>query len=226
MDTANSNKEQFIKILSLAAINYPNFQLDKERLQLFYKMLRDIDITVLETAMLSHISSSSFPPTIADLRKKSVEVENNNMALSDATKAWGEVTAAISEFGYYEPKKALESMTPLTRKIVKSIGWSDLCHSSQIGVERGQFIKMYNSYKDRVLYEKQLPKFVKTQIKQIQINKNNLLNTKVVPLINNQHEHIEAESTNISNKESNRKNLQKLKSVLEIIKNSDKNNTE
>lgn len=180
-----SNKEEFIRIISLAAINYPNFQLDEPRLKLFYTMLKDIDIKTLEASMLLHIGSSSFPPTVADLRKKAVEIEEFETSSLDATKAWGEVMYALRAYGYYDAKNAFKSMSPLTSKVIRSMGWTELCKSDKLAVERGQFIKLYNSYKDRIMKEKQIPKFVSSKILKIQEENElkRMLDAKNAPLI-------------------------------------------
>lgn len=167
-------KTELIKILSYAVVNYPNFQLDDLRIDLFYNMLKDLDKDLLQIAMLKHISISNFPPTIADLRKLCVEIGSKDMN-KDSASAWGEVTLGIRRYGVYEPEKAYKLMSPLTQKIVKQIGWSNICGSTNPGVERGQFIKMYDTYKNRIKSEQQIPSFISEKILQLQ-NQNSYTN--------------------------------------------------
>ena len=55
----------------------------------------------------------------------------------------------ILEYGSYNKEKALESLDPITRKCVESIGYLELCMSENIMVERAHYQKIFEVYSKR-----------------------------------------------------------------------------
>jgi hypothetical protein len=58
-------------------------------------------------------------------------------------------------------------MSPLTAKIVKLIGWQNICMAEDPSVIRGQFIKMYEIYMQRMRKDALLSPDLKRIIKQL-----------------------------------------------------------
>ena len=86
---------------------------------------------------------------------------------TDATTAWGEVVEAIRRFGHYRASEAIKSLSPRAAKVVKAIGYREICMCEEPGVVRGQFLKMYEMYAERERKEALLPTRLREQIQAI-----------------------------------------------------------
>ncbi|SCG82697.1 hypothetical protein DW1_1124 [Proteiniborus sp. DW1] len=164
-------KPEVIKLLAMLAAAYPNMkEVNEVQINLWYDCLKDIDTKVALAAIKKHILESTFPPSIAEIRKQVMEVATPANEKLDGASGWGEVIKAIKEYGYYREKEALESMTPVTRKVVKYMGWQEICHSEKPDVVRGQFLKMYETVAEREKQDRLLPETFREEIKQISEN--------------------------------------------------------
>lgn len=168
--------EETKKIFLMLLVAYPkfdNFEGEKFDLAqvLWTKLLEDVPYKVVDLAVKKLILESPFPPTIADVRKKISEITAPQGSEMEAAEAWGEVVAAIRKYGSYDPEAALASMSPRTAKVVKMIGFRDICMSETIGVERGQFLKMYDQIASRERQDSLLPERLKLEIQAITAKK-------------------------------------------------------
>jgi len=162
-------KSDMMKILAVLTQMYPKFEVNDIKAQIFFELLGDLEYNMLQTAVKKHMLLSEFPPTIAELRKLSVEITNPSMQVT-AAEAWGEVERAIRNHGMWDIQKALESMSEQTRKIVKFMGFESICMSENIEVTRGQFLKMYGQVETREKTEALLPENLKEDIKALTDN--------------------------------------------------------
>lgn len=166
-------KPEVIQLLGVIAAAYPNMkEIDKATVAIWYDCLKDIDTNTALVAVKKHILENSYPPTIADIRKQITEVTVLANERLDCATAWGEVEKAIRDYGSYNETEALESMSPLTRKVVKQIGWREICLSENLSVIRGQFLKMYDAIAEREKRDMLLPDSFKQEMKQIAKNSN------------------------------------------------------
>jgi hypothetical protein len=77
--------------------------------------------------------------------------------------------AAVRKYGSYNKMEALESLDSLTRKCVESIGYTELCMSENIMVERAHFQKVFEVFAKREQTDKQIPLQLKQAISQMQL---------------------------------------------------------
>jgi hypothetical protein len=166
-------RAETIKLFGVFKTAYPKYFIsqDKAELQLqitlWTELFSDIPFCVVEPAVKKLILESAYPPTISDVRKQVAEITQDPGDRADVATAWGEVMRAISLYGYYRPQEALASMSPRTAKIVGFIGWEEICTSGEIGVARGQFVKMYDAYAQRERQDALLPAELKQKIQRI-----------------------------------------------------------
>ena len=160
-------KTETVKLLAVISAAYPNMQVTEATVDLWHELLGDQDLNIVLVAVKKLILESPYPPTIADIRKRAVEVMTPPEDRIDAAEAWGEVQRAIRLYGYYREAEALESMSPRTAKVVRWIGWSEICLSEDLGVVRGQFLKMYQQVAEREHKEQLLPVTLRDDIKKI-----------------------------------------------------------
>lgn len=148
-------KAEVAKILTVLAAVYPKFEVDDLKVQVWHEMLGDLDYSLANLAIKKLILENTFPPSIAEVRKAAMEILNPEVMT--AAEAWGEVERAIRIYGYYRETEALESMSPSVAKVVKYIGWQNICLNEEPGVVRGQFLKMYQQVQERDHREMLLP---------------------------------------------------------------------
>jgi len=160
-------KTDTIKLLAIINTAFPNMQITESMVELWHELLGDLEFNLAIAAAKKLILESPFPPTIADIRKRAVEIMTPAEDKIDASTAWGEVVHAIRMFGYPRPQEALESMSPRTRKVVEQMGWQEICQATDPGVVRGQFLRMYEAYSAREKQDALLPQKMRDEIKQI-----------------------------------------------------------
>lgn len=164
-------KTDIIKILTMLSSAYPNMkEITEITVDIWYDCLKDIDIKIALPAIKKHILESPFPPSVADIRKQISEVTTPEGNRLDGAKAWGEVVKAIGTYGYYREEEAIKNMSPITAKVVKYMGWQEICHSDKPDVIRGQFLKMYDTVAKREEQDRLLPGTFKEELKRIAAN--------------------------------------------------------
>jgi len=158
-------KGEVAKLLAVLAAAYPKFEVDEVKVQVWYEMLGDLEYSVANIAIKKLIMQNTFPPAIAEVRKAAIEISSPRGLT--AAEAWGEVVKAVRNYGYYRGEEALASLSPTTAQIVRYIGWREICMSEDIGVIRGQFLRMYEQIATREQEKQLLPLTMQTEIKKL-----------------------------------------------------------
>lgn len=143
-------RTEVIKLIGLCSVNYRNWpEKDKEDLtvSLWLKMLEDTPFFIAEAAVEKYMAESVYPPTIADIRSRIADM--TTLREKSPIEAWGDVCQAIRRFGHPRPKEAMESLSPLTRKVTESIGYMTLCRSENEMADRAHFLKVYETLAKR-----------------------------------------------------------------------------
>lgn len=155
------NSKEALNLVGVALANYPNMQEKDMRptAALWARMLADIPYQVGEKALLYVLSTARFFPTIADILAAVTKVTSPEQ-LTPA-EAWGEVELAIRRHGLYGEAQAIDEMAPEAGRVAKMMGWQDICQSENLGVVRGQFLRMFDAQKKRDEEHAALPAAVK-----------------------------------------------------------------
>ena len=148
-------KIETAKLLAVLAAAFPRFEVDDLKVQVWHEMLGDLDYATANMAVKKLILENTFPPSIAEVRKAAMEILNPDVMT--AAEAWGEVERAVRVYGCYQEIEALASLSPRTAKVVRQIGWREICLNEEPGVVRGQFLKMYQQVQERDHREMLLP---------------------------------------------------------------------
>ncbi|AYO30828.1 hypothetical protein D2962_09570 [Biomaibacter acetigenes] len=159
--------DEIKNLVGWAVANFPAMQ---ERdmgptAMLWFEMLKDVPYKVAEKALFKILATAKYFPTVAEMREAIMEITTPQT--ETAAEAWGEVERAIRLYGYYRQAEALASMSPRTAKVVKYMGWQEICLSEEPGVVRGQFLKMYEQVAEREQKERLLPAALKEDIKRL-----------------------------------------------------------
>lgn len=139
-------KEQLLKGLKYLGVAY-NKEFTQEQASVWFDMFKDDDYKTFSQAVKRLISTNQFMPSIAEIKKEIALLKTPTLQLN-AEDEWEAVLSAIRKYGFYKPQEALETLTPLTKHIVKIIGWGRLCSSESVQWERKEFIELFKNKKD------------------------------------------------------------------------------
>ena len=140
---------------------YPSASIlpDKYAMKTWFELLQDLEYCVVQNAVMEHISTSVFPPSIAEIREKCSE--RLTPMITDWGDAWDEVQRAIRYFGSYREPEAMESLSNLTAAAVKRMGFRNLCVSDNQMADRAHFQRIYESLVKREKSKQQLPQIIR-----------------------------------------------------------------
>ena len=127
-----------------------NFLPDTAAMDIWYSLLKDLDYKTAALAVQDYIQSEKYPPTVADIREKSVRVNDGDGMT--ALEAWGYVRKALRNSIYH----ADEEFSNLPIECQQAIGSPDyLCETCRLSTSevetvcQSQFIKSYGVVADR-----------------------------------------------------------------------------
>lgn len=125
--------------------SYPNNKATEATIANYVRLLQDIPLADLQTSIDQCMATCKFLPTIAEIRE---QWRGLTMALSQqtASDAWGDVQREILQTGYIGTPKF---DNPVTAIVVRNMGWHNICASDKPGVDRRQFMDMYEQYMAR-----------------------------------------------------------------------------
>lgn len=137
------DKKEFALFASALRTYYSKENLlpNSQAMELWFRQLMDIPYPVAEATLNKWVATNKWPPSIAEIRELAAEIQNGK--LPDWGEAWEETCKAISRYGYYRPKEALASLSPLTRKTVERLGFTNLCLSENPTADRANFRQCY-----------------------------------------------------------------------------------
>ena len=153
-------KQELIQLFGVITILFPQ---DKrfERansmiVDTWYEVLADIDIGTAKQAILAHSVNSTYPPTIADIRKYAVKPA----VTESAEEAWARVNAALRD-GIYHSKERFAELPDVCKRLVGSPSLiQDLAKSesdSSIAAFRSRFMKQYDIEKAQANQQALIP---------------------------------------------------------------------
>jgi len=164
--------DEFSKIWALltSAYSYWTVKLETEQVQATYRLykqlLGDLPLEALQTAVIHHVATSKWFPTIAELRSAVTIPESQQLALE----AWGDVAETFSSGEYYAGEnliKAPEFRNPLTSAAVRALGgWIRLCQSENEIADRARFVEIYEQLQARGIRDTALTQLFPTVVRQ------------------------------------------------------------
>ena len=148
---------------------YPkeNILPNKESMKLWYIQLEDIPYTIAEIILKKWTALNKWSPSIAEIRQLASEIVCGD--IPEWGKAWESVCKAISHFGVYRAKEALNSLEPLAKQAAEQIGFRHLCLSEKPETDRANFRMIYENLAKNKKQNNQIPKNIQKAIKEIQI---------------------------------------------------------
>ena len=142
-------------IVAQLSAAYPNWNVSPYTVEIYYQDLKDIPTDELMMAAQNCRSEAGrkFAPSVGELRGAVMELRRSTMNIPSAYDAWQEVLKGMVErIGYDAP----EWSNPLVDKVVRSLGWRNLCMSESQASDRMRFIQAYEQLTERAEKEQML----------------------------------------------------------------------
>lgn len=168
-NTQGMSFEEWKRIAKGLRSAYTNdrFLPDTDALKVWYELLKDLPYEQVSVAAYKYMEMEHYPPTPSDLRKALVPERE------EWDEAWGRVIHAVRYYGSWDTKKAIESLDPLTRKVVKNFGgFERICdlEYKDMDILRSNFRDTYNTYVAREKESAQLSPQIKGLINEMLSN--------------------------------------------------------
>ncbi len=164
------DKKQFAAFAMALKTYYPREQLlpNQQAMELWFRELCDIPFDVAEMALRKWVATNKWSPSIADLREMTSGIVNGDpMSWGES---WEKALEAVRKYGSYNKGKALESLDPITRKCVESIGYMELCMSENIMADRAHYQRIFEVYSKREQTNQRIAAPLLDAISRLQLN--------------------------------------------------------
>ena len=145
----------------------PTFIPDQDAFNMWFALMGDLSYEVCNVAIQKYMLTNKFPPTVAEIREMATDVVNGDPLTWG--ESWERAMTAVRRYGSYNQIEAMNSLDPLTRKCVESIGFMQLCMSENIMVERAHYQKIFDIYQKREQMDKQIPLGLQQAISKLQL---------------------------------------------------------
>ena len=137
------NDMETVAVLAIITNCYPQWNPPMVTLELYSRAMNDLDFDTVNKVVEKYVMNNKFPPTIADIREGSAALLGFTPSL--ASDAWEEVQEQIREVGLYGvPTFSDDETTGAIRRTMKTIGWRNLCMSTNQDTLRAHFLKVHN----------------------------------------------------------------------------------
>ena len=160
-------KEEFLIISRAIRAVYPNMLADDGAKDVWFSMLSDLPYKQVSVALQTHMMTSKYPPTIADLRVNHAEQHS----LTDL-EAWSMVRKAIRN-GSYGAEEEFDQLPEIVQRAVGAASnlrqWEQ-SDSGMLETIEAHFLKAFRIQRDRATQEAQISPAVKALIAETQQN--------------------------------------------------------
>jgi len=143
------NKIQVAQIVGIIASAYPQWKPTVETIEVYVTLLEDLEVLEVKEATMRLVMASEYPPSVSMIRRKVLELRDG-LPLTK-TEAWELVMNYVHKNGTYN-RPTIED--PITRDVVNSIGWYQICTSTNVDTIRAQFFRLYDELALKITTEK------------------------------------------------------------------------
>lgn len=112
-----TEKEFSILVKGMKAIYAsPTFIPDAYAFKVWFSLLEDLDYKDASAAIQKHMQTSSYPPTVADIRKQIVDIKSPDLKTDE--QYFLEIKEAVQKSTYYS-KEAFEGLSDVAKAVVR-----------------------------------------------------------------------------------------------------------
>lgn len=145
-------KSDVYALFELIAAAYPRdkayIAADEPTARVWTAMLANVTVKQAQLALMAHIASSEWPPTVHDILKACT-----GKMLPDADEAWGMATDARRKYGWNGAKEAKAVLPPEVWETTRMLygSWEDFCTSplDEQTAARAHFFKLWEARERR-----------------------------------------------------------------------------
>lgn len=163
------DKTEFARFVTIIRSGYQkqDFLKDVDSLSFWFSMLKDLPFELAVTALQKHVATSKWLPSVAEIRQCASEITLGEPR--DWSDEWLSVIQAVRMYGYINEKDALATLSPLTKGIVRQLGWKNICCSEQneLTALRANFRMIYTQKAEREKENASLPCDVSGKISEL-----------------------------------------------------------
>ena len=125
-------------------------------IETWQEMLEDLTLDQCMTGLKRHSMISKWAPTIADIREQATKMDNEELNASDS---WHKCFKIAISLPHYE-EWDIDSfeLSDIEKRCLLSIGIKEIKNSEKIGIERSNFIKIFNELNEKRITENKMPK--------------------------------------------------------------------
>lgn len=156
-------KEEFIPIVRTMKAVYtdPKFIPNEESVNVWYELLKDMDVSFLKASVAKYMQTEKFPPYPADLRK-TAEVK-----CLTAEEAWSMVSNCL--WGITSHKRAVTEFNKLPIECQKTLGSADALYAYTQGewnesVNKALFVKSYKPIAEKLQSDSRMSRPLRTAL--------------------------------------------------------------
>ncbi|HOT26259.1 MAG TPA: replicative helicase loader/inhibitor [Anaerolineaceae bacterium] len=151
-----------LTILGVLTAAYPNARITPETVRVYVLTLQDIPLDLLENAALHLITTSTFFPTVAELRDASYRIMFGLHRVPTAAEAWNQIQRqryqCLAYFIYNVQSEKPSFSHPFVEQVIHAFGCRNLTDPTSEPYMRANFCKTYDTLLDRTLTDlKTLP---------------------------------------------------------------------
>lgn len=131
------------KFMAALMAAYPVQTIKQETIQVYTRMLMDLDHAAVQQAIPELISRCKFFPTIAEITEAA---KSHATGLPEPAAAWAEVERAMLKSGYYSRPSWSH---PAIHATIRALGgWQEVCRSEDVDKVKRRFTSQYASLRD------------------------------------------------------------------------------
>lgn len=130
------------KLITALALMYPAVQIGEQTITVYVNALKDVPLNALSAAVEQAGSEAEFFPSVAEIRKRVFQITSPLAENPNGMAKWGEVKAEMRRSGFYRVPKFED---PLVARVVRALGWQELCSSENEEADRAHFARIYDN---------------------------------------------------------------------------------
>jgi hypothetical protein len=149
-------RSECAKLLAYAAAAVPQARVPAQTAEVWWDLLGDLPYAVAVQALRRVLAEQrgTWWPAIGDIRAAAQELLDPGRP--SVEQAWGQVQAAVRQYGYYQPDAALAHLDLPVRAVAEALGWEAICLGDP-DVLRGQFARYYTAHTTQADRARRLP---------------------------------------------------------------------
>lgn len=173
-------REETIKVIGIITTAYPNFDKFRDEkhirsmVAIWADMFSEDDAGLVALAVKEHISTSKWPPSIAEIREIMTRIAHPDIIPPD--EAWEVVSKYLDVTGEYNYGDIYKALPRAIAEAVDSIGYGQLYsmhvayargHAAKAGLDRVAFMQAYEDKAERQRRKAMLPESLRHKIEAV-----------------------------------------------------------